>query len=68
MHDRLSSTPVRTTVNKYNLKVYNQNHKKKVDSKNKQKVKLNRIKMYRLTAYFLKGLPIPTFHSYQELA
>ena len=24
--------------------------------------------MYRLTAYFLKGLPIPSFCSYQEIA
>ena len=24
--------------------------------------------MFSLTAYFLKGLPIPTFRSYQELA
>ena len=26
------------------------------------------IKMYRLTVYFPKGLPIPSFRSYQELA
>ena len=24
--------------------------------------------MFRLKAYFLKGLPVPSFHSYQELA
>ena len=30
--------------------------------------KFNRIKMHRLTAYFLKGLTIPSFRSYLELA